>query len=174
MKQVCINADKVRLGDICNITTGKLDANAMEDNGIYPFFTCAESPYLINSYAFDTEALLISGNGANVGYINYYNGKFNAYQRTYVLDNFCGNIQYIRTFLKSYLPKRIALEKSTSNTPYIVMSTLSDMPIYLPNKAYQDKICQIINGLEEKLSIEESIFSTMISTKKYLLAKLFI
>ena len=174
LKQVCKNAEKVRLGEICNITTGKLDANAMEDNGIYPFFTCAESPYLINSYAFDTEALLISGNGANVGYINYYKGKFNAYQRTYVLDDFSENIQYIRTFLKSYLPKRIALEKSTSNTPYIVMSTLSDMPIYLPNKEYQDKICQIINGLEKKLSIEKSIFSTTMSTKQYLLHKLFI
>ena len=77
----------VKLGDICQITTGKLDANAQVDNGIYPFFTCAEQPFKIDSFAFDTEALLISGNGANLGYINYYKGKFNAYQRTYVLDN---------------------------------------------------------------------------------------
>lgn len=145
----------------------------MEDNGIYPFFTCAESPYLINSYAFDTEALLISGNGANVGYINYYKGKFNAYQRTYVLDNFNENIQYVRTYLKSYLPKRISLEKSTSNTPYIVMSTLSDMIIALPDKTIQYKICNMINSLETKLSIEEEVYSDLILTKKYLLSKLF-
>lgn len=62
----------VKLGDICQITTGKLDANAQVDNGIYPFFTCAEQPFKIDSFAFDTEALLISGNGANLGYINYY------------------------------------------------------------------------------------------------------
>lgn len=65
----------VKLGDICQITTGKLDANAQVDNGIYPFFTCAEQPFKIDSFAFDTEALLISGNGANLGYINYYKGK---------------------------------------------------------------------------------------------------
>ena len=82
----------VKLGDICQITTGKLDANAQVDNGIYPFFTCAEQPFKIDSFAFDTEALLISGNGANLGYINYYKGKFNAYQRTYVLDLFSENI----------------------------------------------------------------------------------
>ena len=52
----------VKLGDICQITTGKLDANAQVDNGIYPFFTCAEQPFKIDSFAFDTEALLISGN----------------------------------------------------------------------------------------------------------------
>ena len=62
----------VKLGDICQITTGKLDANAQVDNGIYPFFTCAEQPFKIDSFAFDTEALLISGNGANLGYINYH------------------------------------------------------------------------------------------------------
>ena len=60
----------VRLGDICKITTGKLDANAQVENGQYPFFTCAERPFNIDCYAFDTEALLISGNGANLGYIN--------------------------------------------------------------------------------------------------------
>ena len=69
---------------------------AQVDNGIYPFFTCAEQPFKIDSFAFDTEALLISGNGANWGYINYYKGKFNAYQRTYVLDLFSENIQYIK------------------------------------------------------------------------------
>ena len=76
----------VKLGDICQISTGKLDANAQVNNGIYPFFTCAEQPFKIDNFAFDTEALLISGNGANLGYINYYKGNFNASQRTYVLD----------------------------------------------------------------------------------------
>ena len=84
-----------KLGNICNITTGKLDANAMNKDGKYRFYTCAAEYYRINSYAFDTEALIISGNGANVGYIHYYKGKFNAYQRTYILDNFFYDIKYI-------------------------------------------------------------------------------
>ena len=76
IKNITSRSIYVKLGDICQITTGKLDANAQVDNGIYPFFTCAEQPFKIDSFAFDTEALLISGNGANLGYINYYNGKF--------------------------------------------------------------------------------------------------
>src|SRR5690606_38159746 len=62
------------------ITTGKLDANAMSASGEYPFFTCAKEVYRINHYAFDCDALLISGNGANVGYVHHHNGNFNAYQ----------------------------------------------------------------------------------------------
>ncbi len=64
------------LGNICKITTGKLDANAMVENGQYRFYTCAKEYYRINEYAFDTEALLISGNGAHVGYVQYNKGKF--------------------------------------------------------------------------------------------------
>ncbi|WXG59878.1 restriction endonuclease subunit S [Campylobacter concisus] len=87
------------LGEICKyIKTGKLDANAMEENGEFPFFTCAKKVYRINKYNFDLEALLISGNGANVGYIHYYKGKFNAYQRTYVLSDFSCNIFYLKNF----------------------------------------------------------------------------
>ncbi len=111
IKELTSGNTYVKLGDICQITTGKLDANAQVDNGIYPFFTCAEQPFKIDSFAFDTEALLISGNGANLGYINYYHGKFNAYQRTYVLDTFSENIQYIKWALKVLLPKRIAIER---------------------------------------------------------------
>ena len=91
--------EEKKLGEVCNITTGKLDANAMSPGGKYRFYTCAKEFYNIDYFAFDTEALLISGNGANVGYIHYYNGKFNAYQRTYVLDNFSQNTLFIKYFL---------------------------------------------------------------------------
>lgn len=164
----------VKLGDICQITTGKLDANAQVDNGIYPFFTCAEQPFKIDSFAFDTEALLISGNGANLGYINYYNGKFNAYQRTYVLDIFSENIQYIKWALKVLLPKRIAIEKSSSNTPYIVLSTLRDLRLPIPNKSNQCHIAKLMQSLERKLSSQITLNDSYNKLKQYLLHQMFI
>ena len=164
----------VKLGDICQITTGKLDANAQVDNGIYPFFTCAEQPFKIDSFAFDTEALLISGNGANLGYINYYKGKFNAYQRTYVLDLFSENIQYIKWALKVLLPKRIAIEKSSSNTPYIVLSTLTDLRLPIPNKSNQCHIAKLMQSLERKLSSQIALNGSYNKLKQYLLRQMFI
>ena len=164
----------VKLGDICQITTGKLDANAQVDNGIYPFFTCAEQPFKIDNFAFDTEALLISGNGANLGYINYYKGKFNAYQRTYVLDLFSENIQYIKWALKVLLPKRIAIEKSSSNTPYIVLSTLTDLRLPIPCKSKQSFIANLMQSLERKLSNQIAQYDSYNYLKQYLLRQMFI
>ena len=177
--QHCIRAlingwEYVRLGDICKITTGKLDANAQVENGKYPFFTCAERPFNIDSYAFDTEALLISGNGANLGYINYYKGKFNAYQRTYVLDYFSVNIQYVKWALKVLLPQRIAIEKSSSNTPYIVLSTLADLKILIPNNSKQNQIADLMMSFERKLSTQLALSDLYNKQKQYLLHQMFI
>ena len=164
----------VRLGDICKITTGKLDANAQVENGQYPFFTCAELPFNIDSYAFNTEALLISGNGANLGYINYYKGKFNVYQRTYVLDHFSVNIQYVKWALKVLLPQRIAIEKSSSNTPYIVLSTLADLKIPIPNKSKQNSIANLMLSFERKLSNQLALRDLYHKQKQYMLRQMFI
>lgn len=88
------------LGEVVrSVKTGKLDANAMVENGKYRFYTCAKNYYRIDEYAFEGEALLIAGNGAYLGYIHHYIGKFNAYQRTYVLQDFDTNVVFLKCLL---------------------------------------------------------------------------
>ena len=166
--------EEYKLGDLCNITTGKLDANAMVENGKYRFYTCAKEYSFIDEYSFDTEALLISGNGAYVGYIHYYNGKFNAYQRTYVLDQFSQNIQFIKCYLDENLSRRIKSEKKEGNTPYIVLSTLSDMIIKVPSKENQKNISNIINYHQRKILLEENKLQKLQELKKGLMQKMFV
>lgn len=163
---------EVKLGEICNITTGKLDANAMEDNGIYPFFTCAKDVYKINKYAFDTEALLISGNGEYVGYVHYCKGKFNAYQRTYVLDKFQDNIFYLKYTLQYYLPKRILQTKSSSNTPYIVIGTFQDMIILEPSKAEQTAIAEVLTAADREIELAQQKLELLRQQKRGLMQQL--
>jgi type I restriction enzyme S subunit len=81
-----VRGENAPLGNYVSTRTGKLDANAAIENGAYPFFTCAKEIYAIDNYAFDCEAILLAGNNA-VGDFNvkHYKGKFNAYQRTYVI-----------------------------------------------------------------------------------------
>jgi type I restriction enzyme S subunit len=147
----------MNLGDICGkITTGKLDANAMREDGEYRFYTCAKEYYQIDNYAFDTEALLVSGNGANVGYIHYYKGKFNAYQRTYVLFDFSEDIFFVKLIMDQYLQQRIKVEVNAGNTPYIKMDTLAGMEIHLPStKSEQIAIAEILSDMDAEISALE-------------------
>ena len=163
-----------KLGEISDITTGKLDANEMSSKGKYRFYTCAKDYYMIDEYAFDTEALLISGNGANVGYIHYYKGKFNAYQRTYVLNNFTESIFYIKQFLDEFLSKRIFQEKFDGSMPYIVLSTLKDMLIDLPTITEQNKIADYLMCIDEKIESEERMLEKAKKFKKALLQQMFV
>ena len=163
-----------RLGEVCKITTGKLDANAMVDHGRYRFYTCAKEYYFIDKYAFDTEALLISGNRAYVGYVHYYKGKFNAYQRTYVLYKFKHNIIFIKYFLEQNLPKRIETEKKDGNTPYIVLSTLTDMKIFLPSlPEEQQKIADCLSSIDELIELQTKKLELLKAHKKGLMQQLF-
>ncbi|BDX01287.1 putative type I restriction enzyme specificity protein [Marinomonas pontica] len=123
------------LKSLCGlITTGKLNANAMEDDGIYPFFTCKEAPYKINTHAFDLEAILISGNGSQVGHLNYYKGKFNAYQRTYIVGDFqeCVQVMYLFHYLKHTLKAYITQNSRKGSVPYITMPMLENFQIPIP------------------------------------------
>lgn len=138
------------LGALCKIETGKLNANAMNENGIYPFFTCDAKPFRINTYAFDTEAIIISGNGSQVGHINYYNGKFNAYQRTYVLSNFSGvSVSFLLHYLRGYLREHIYVNSRKGSVPYITLPMLREFRIPLPPLAVQQEIVRILDSFTE-------------------------
>lgn len=165
----------ITLGQLSDIKTGSLDANAMVPNGKYKFFTCARETYQIDKYAFDTEALLISGNGANVGYIHYYKGKFNAYQRTYVLDNIQNDINFIKYYLERYLIKRIYSEKRDGNTPYITRSTLYDMSISIPlAKLEQNKIGNFFTKFDELIEKQNKKIDGLKKRKQGFLQKMFV
>lgn len=118
-----------RLAEIATIRTGKLDANAAVLNGPYPFFTCSRNTLSIDCYCFDGEAVLVAGNGdLNV---NRHSGKFNAYQRTYIIspkDGSPATADYIYSLLRLYVVK--LCELSTGGViKYIKLSFLSELPV---------------------------------------------
>ena len=131
---------KVRLGELTKIRTGKLDANASSANGQYPFFTCSREPLKISSYSYDCECVLVAGNGdLNV---KYYKGKFDAYQRTYIIeDNGTGKlyIPYLFYFLDNYIEELRKLSIG-GVIKYIKLGNLTEALIELPNIEEQKKI----------------------------------
>lgn len=161
------------LGQLCNISTGKRDANEKKSNGSYKFFTCSKDDYCIDTYSFDGEALIISGNG-ELGLIKYYNGKFDAYQRTYVLQNFKCHPKYLMYVLQNKLPKKIEKEKNVGAMPYIVLKTLTSINIDILNMHDQIKIVNILNKFEEKLENDRILLKLFEKEKSFLLKNLFV
>lgn len=136
---------KVKLGDLTKIRTGKLDANASSSNGKYPFFTCSKEPLCIDSYSYDCECVLVAGNGdLNV---KYYHGKFDAYQRTYIIeDNGSGQLYmpYLYYFMDSYVEELRKLSIG-GVIKYIKLGNLTDALIELPEINNQKAAVNILN-----------------------------
>jgi type I restriction enzyme S subunit len=139
------NWEVKKLGQVCEIKTGKKDVNQGNPNGKFPFFTCAREHTYSDEFSFDTEALLIAGNG-DVGTVSYYKGKFEAYQRTYVLFNF-KNIspRFLFFILDGYLKQTVSKQKLGNTMPYIKMSMLADFKIPLPPFSEQKRIVTVLD-----------------------------
>ena len=163
----------ISLDQLCQITTGKLDANAQIDKGKYKFFTCAREDFLIDTYAFDTEAILVSGNG-EVGLTKYYKGKFNAYQRTYVLYDFTLNPLYLKACIDSQINNVIRKETNNGAMPYIKLSTFAKIEIPMISKKESNNIRTLIVSLNSKINCYERIIATINKMKDFLLNNLFI
>ena len=142
----------VKLKDISLIKTGKLDSNAAVANGKYPFFTCDPHTLSINEWAYDTEAVLLAGNNASGNYTaKYYNGKFNAYQRTYIIESVDQDVLNVR-FLAFALTQQLKLLKtisSGSTTKFLTIRMLHDLEIPLPNISTQYRITDILSAYDD-------------------------
>lgn len=160
---------KDKLSNICHIKTGKLDANAAEENGIYPFFTCSKEIFKINTYMFDLEAILLAGNNASGDFnVKLYSGKFNAYQRTYVIyvkDKWKGkvDIRLIYLQIELYLIELKAMSQG-SNTKFIKLGWVQNIPILY----YEDIILQkeLFESLNNKLNNAQSMQKNALNQKE--------
>ena len=142
---------KVKIGELTKIKTGKLDANAASEDGQYPFFTCSREPLKISTYSYDCECVLVAGNGdLNV---KYYNGRFDAYQRTYIIeDNGSGNLYmpYLYYFMEAYI-EELRKQAIGGVIKYIKLGNLTDAMIELPSIDEQKSIVDILEKAKKIL-----------------------
>ena len=139
----------VKLGDFFPVKTGKKDANTASVNGKYPFFSCSQNALCTDSYSFDCDAILVAGNGDfNV---KWYSGRFDAYQRTYVL------IPYNKKLLALlyYVVKRnlltITSKARGSVIRFITKGNLTDFEFAIPRDLENNEIVDVFKSINEEM-----------------------
>lgn len=157
------------LTQVCNITTGKLDANAEIPDGRYPFFTCAPAPLRIDTFAFDDDVILLAGNNAQGNFhVQRFKGKFNAYQRTYVITVKDGyDIDYVKYSLELSLQhlKRLA---QGSQTKFLTMQILDSFQVVDIPQDHQRNLVGSIREVDRKISLNTHICAELEAMAKTL------
>ena len=150
-----------RLGDYVKIKTGKLDANASSENGQYPFFTCSVDPLRIDTYSYDCECVLVAGNGdLNV---KYYNGKFDAYQRTYIIESKDKNaltVPYLYCFLDGYV-EELRKQSIGGVIKYIKLGNLTEAQIPICSIEKQNEIVENFDKVNTLISLRKQQLSKL-------------
>ena len=140
------------LGALCRIRTGKKDVNQGNPDGEFPFFTCAAKHTFSDTYSFDAEALLIAGNG-DVGKVSFYKGKFEAYQRTYVLTDISEVLtRFLFLILDGKLKDTVSKQKLGNTMPYIKVRMLTDFQVPVPPLPEQQRIVHILDEAFEGIA----------------------
>ena len=151
---------KVRLGEITSIKTGKLNSCDAVEDGCYPFFTCAENPLRINTAAYDSESVLVAGNCTP--YVNYYKGKFNAYQRTYIITPTAEDLfgRWLFYWMRQEIKMMIHRQQG-SVEKYFVLSDFTEEELTLPPLPTQRRIAAVLSSLDDKIENNRKICANL-------------
>jgi type I restriction enzyme S subunit len=148
------------LTDICSIRTGKYDANHAVENGNYRFYTCSTTYSLCNTKSFEGECIIVPGNG-DIGQVYYYDGEFEAYQRTYILEK----IYILPRYLYYHLFwnwRHINSDKQYGSTiRYVRIGNFEKYIVSLPPLPEQQRIVAKIDSLFSELDDGVALLKTI-------------
>ena len=162
------------LTKICCIKTGKLDSNAFDDKGKYPFFTCAPEPLRINEYAFEDDVILLAGNNASGNFhCTRYSGKFNAYQRTYIIKPHANyDIEYV--YYALLLQLEVLKKRSAgSQTKFLTMKILNDIQIANISLNEQKTISKSLSLLDKQIERNNNMVQKLQVLSQYIFNRFF-
>lgn len=136
-----------KLTEICTVTTGKWDANHASEKGKFRFYTCASKFLLCNTKRYDGKNIILPGNGANVGDVYFYDGAFDAYQRTYVLSDIKIVPEYLYYHLQSNWEETNRFKQYGSATNFLKIGNFKDYNVCYPPLPIQQKIVVKLNAI---------------------------
>ena len=161
---------KFPLEEIAPVVTGKKDANYGDKGGNYPFFTCSQETITAPGYSFDTSAVILAGNGDfNV---KLYRGKFEAYQRTYVLAPFDHSNLFNLYFTVQDNMEALAKGASGSTIKFLTKGMLQKILVLTADKKILDKFNDYEENIQQKVEALKKQVEDLTEIRNRLLPKL--
>ena len=161
---------KFPLEEIAPVVTGKKDANYGDKGGSYPFFTCSQETITAPGYSFDTSAVILAGNGDfNV---KLYRGKFEAYQRTYVLAPFDHSNLFNLYFTVQDNMEALAKGASGSTIKFLTKGMLQKILVLTADKKILDKFNDYEENIQQKVEALKKQVEDLTEIRNRLLPKL--
>ena len=162
--------------EFAQTTTGKRDTQDKVDGGSYPFFVRSQSTERIDTYAYNGEAVLTSGDGVGVGKnFHFTDGKFDFHQRVYCIHQFKSHVlgRYFFFYFSEHFGPRVRRMSAKNSVDSVRRSMITDMPVPLPDLAEQKTIADCLSALDTLIDAQVTKLNTLRTHKQGLLQQLF-
>jgi len=165
------------IGAFAKVITGDKDTQNKVDDGKYPFFLRSQNVERINSYSYDGEAILTSGDGVGVGKnFHYIVGKFDFHQRVYCIcdfdDTVCGKFVYF--YFSEHFYKRAMQMNAKNSVDSVRMAMITEMQILLPRLREQQRIAELLSAVDEEITAQGEAVAALKVHKRGLMQGLFV
>src|SRR5690606_14853270 len=167
---------RLELGNTCDVKTGNKDTQNKKEDGKYPFFVRSNTVERINSYSFDGEAILTSGDGVGVGKnFHYINAKFDYHQRVYALINFKKEFsgKFIFHVFSEKFYRRVLGLSAKNSVDSVRMDFITKMKISFPSLPEQQKIASFLSSVDKKIDQLQQKKNLLEQYKKGVMQKIF-
>lgn len=167
---------EMSIEQIASVTTGNKDTQNKEDDGKYPFFVRSQTIEKINSFSYDGEAILTSGDGVGVGKnFHYINGKFDFHQRVYCIYNFSKEVngKFIYMYFSKHFYRRVMKMSAKNSVDSVRKAMVTEMPILLPDIKEQQKIASCLFIVDKLITDQTNKIEHLQQHKKGLMQGLF-
>ena len=163
------------MGEVANIKTGSRNQQDSVVNGQYPFFVRSEKVEKLDVYDFDTEAILVPGDGRIGEIFHYYKGKFALHQRVYKVDEFRGVDAFYLLYLFQYRFKEHALRLNAQGTvPSLRLPMFTEWEICIPSIEEQVCIGNLFKEMELMITLHQRKLQKLKKMKEAYLEELFV
>ncbi|MGC3980072.1 MAG: restriction endonuclease subunit S [Steroidobacteraceae bacterium] len=164
------------VSQFAKITTGAKDTQNKVESGKYPFFVRSQTVERINSYSYDGEAVLTSGDGVGVGKnFHYIIGKFDFHQRVYCIYDFDKEVSglFFYLYFSEHFGERVMRMSAKNSVDSVRMAMIAEMLVLLPPLAEQQKIAECLSSVDELLTAQARKVDALKTHKKGLMQQLF-
>lgn len=173
--------EEKKLGNLAFIKTGNKNNEDKVSGGKYPFYVRSEKVERINTFSYDTEAILVPGEG-NIGSVfHYVNGKFDVHQRVYAITNFSDtlNAKYLYWFMIKNFGSYALSQTSKATVDSLRLPAFKNFDVVIPPFPEQQAIADALTAfdthinnlaklIEKKKMIRDGAVEDLVSGKRRL------
>jgi len=131
---------------------------------------CSQKSTLCDEYSFDESAILLAGNGDFN--LKWYEGKFDAYQRTYVLTPKNKKLLGFLFFLMKKSLREITIESQGSVISFLTKGMIENYKFACPHERVLNSLAETFYFILNRLDANKLQIQTLSKTRDTLLPKL--